>query len=148
MQGDRLESFLHELCDLADAETLPRFRQGMEIDNKLDAGFDPVTIADREAEAAIRRAIMERHPDHGIAGEEHGNHNAGAALQWIIDPIDGTRAFICGLPSWGTLIGLVEHDRALAGIMSQPFTGERYFACNGTAWLSHQGRRTRLASRR
>ncbi len=120
--------FLRRLATVAAAETLPRFRARGAVSNKEAGGFDPVTEADREAERAIRELIGTAYPEHGILGEEHGSHNASSRHIWIIDPIDGTRAFISGVPTWGTLVGLTEDGRATAGIMSQPFTGELYFA--------------------
>lgn len=120
--------FLRRLAAAAAAETLPRFRARGAVSNKEAQGFDPVTEADREAERAIRDLIGKEFPDHGILGEEHGSHNADGRHVWIIDPIDGTRAFISGVPVWGTLVGLTEDGRAVAGLMSQPFTGELYYA--------------------
>ncbi len=107
---------------------MPRFRVGTSVLNKLEGGFDPVTEADRSAEASIRALIESSFPDHGILGEEHGNIGLDRELVWVIDPIDGTRAFISGLPVWGTLIGLYRNGKAIMGLMDQPFTGERYFA--------------------
>ncbi|MDD9910410.1 MAG: histidinol-phosphatase [Ahrensia sp.] len=119
---------LMQACDAAAEETLPRFRQGTTIDNKLAEGFDPVTEADRAAERVIRDVIGRRFARDTIIGEEYGTSQGSSARRWIIDPIDGTRAFITGIPVWGTLIGLYEGDRPLAGAMDQPFTGERYVA--------------------
>jgi len=130
---------MHHLCDLAAAETLPRFRSGMGIDNKQSDGFDPVTEADKEAENVIRQAIRSTHPEHGILGEEHGSLNPHAEYRWIIDPIDGTRGFIAGLPLWGTLIALYHNGKPLAGIMDQPFIGERYFSNGKTSVLQFRG---------
>ena len=126
-------AFLHVLADAAAGQTLPRFRQTHVIDNKCDHGFDPVTEADRAAERVIRALIGARFPEHGILGEEEGGETALDELLnrkylWVIDPIDGTRAFISGLPVWGTLIGFYENGRAVMGIMDQPFTGERHVA--------------------
>jgi histidinol phosphatase-like enzyme (inositol monophosphatase family) len=123
-----LAAFLRNVAEAAALETLPRFRQSGAIVNKLAAGFDPVTEADREAERVIRSLIADTFPDHGIMGEEHGLENVDRRHVWVIDPIDGTRAFISGLPVWGTLVGLLEEGRAVAGMMSQPFTGEFYYA--------------------
>src|SRR5690606_14889884 len=109
-------------------ETLPRFRRQSEVSNKLSGGFDPVTEADRGAERAIRALINAEFPDHGILGEEYGGENVGNRHVWVVDPIDGTRAYISGLPVWGTLVGLTEEGDAVAGMMSQPFTGELYYA--------------------
>jgi histidinol phosphatase-like enzyme (inositol monophosphatase family) len=89
--------------------------------------FDPVTEADRAAELVIRDRIRAVFPEHGIHGEEFDDHNAGAEFVWVIDPIDGTRAFICGLPVWGTLIGLTRNGVPAYGLMNQPFTRERFF---------------------
>ncbi|MFK4825558.1 histidinol-phosphatase [Paenochrobactrum sp. BZR 588] len=131
------QAFFQKLADVAAAESLPRFRQFNEIDNKYTVGFDPVTEADRAAERAIRAVISEEFPDHGILGEEYGAHNTDHSHVWVIDPIDGTRAFISGLPVWGTLVGLTIDGDAKAGMMSQPFTGELYFSDGRGAYLSH-----------
>lgn len=121
-------AFLDELADAASRETLPRFRRPMAVENKRTSGFDPVTEADQAAEEAIRALIGERFPQHGILGEEQGGENTGQPHLWVIDPIDGTRAFIAGLPVWGTLIGFYVDGRATMGVMDQPFTGERFIA--------------------
>ncbi len=143
-----IEPFLHALCDAAAAQTLPRFRLAMSVENKEAAGFDPVTEADRAAESAIRALILKRYPDHGIVGEEEDAVRPDAEYCWIIDPIDGTRSFICGLPSWGTLIGLQHRGKPVAGVMSQPFTGERYIGHAGGAFLVHNGTRSPISTRR
>ncbi|GGA98641.1 histidinol-phosphatase [Brucella endophytica] len=126
------KSFLMKIAATAAAETLPRFRMPGTVHNKYAVGFDPVTEADREAERAIRQVIREAYPDHGILGEEHGSENLDHSHVWVIDPIDGTRAFISGLPVWGTLVGLTINGKAEAGLMSQPFTGELFY-CDGEA---------------
>ncbi|WP_136660835.1 histidinol-phosphatase [Nitratireductor sp. XY-223] len=134
--------FLHLLADAAAKETLPRFRANTTVSNKLQGGFDPVTEADRAAEAAIRDLIGDKFPDHGIMGEEYGSEGLDRDYLWVIDPIDGTRAFISGLPVWGTLIGLYHHGRAVAGLMDQPFTGERFVADeSGTFYRGPDGER-------
>ena len=147
--GEPDARFLLQLADAADRETLPRFRAGGGIDNKLSGGaFDPVTEADRAAERAIREMIGERFPDHAIVGEEYGETGAGER-RWIIDPIDGTRAFITGIPVWGTLIGHYVAGRATMGIMSQPFTGERFYADGSGTYLKRGAGEARpLAVRR
>ena len=145
--NSELTSFFHELCDAAAGVTLPMFRSKLGIVNKLDAGFDPVTEADREAERAIRALIEARYPEHGIVGEEFGIARPNADLQWIIDPIDGTRAFISGLPVWGTLIGLYERGVPVAGVMDQPFTKERYLAVGGMARLGGEALKTKSTAR-
>lgn len=128
-------TFLHQLADTAAKETLPRFRSSVAVDNKLSHDFDPVTEGDRAAEAAIRDMIESRFPDHGILGEEHGSSGLDRKYVWVIDPIDGTRSFIAGVPLWGTLIGLYERGRAVMGVMDQPFTKERYIADGKTTRL-------------
>lgn len=107
---------------------LEYFRNGAAVANKRAVGpFDPVTEADRRVEASIRNRLARTYPGHRIVGEERGVSGAGRTC-WIIDPIDGTRSFISGMPTWGILLGLVVDDRPVAGIMHQPFTGETWFA--------------------
>ena len=141
-------TFLHRLADIADAQTMPRYRTELAIDTKFKEGytFDPVTEADREAEIALRAAIEAEFPDHAILGEEFGL-SGGGPYRWVLDPVDGTRPFICGLPVWGTLIGLSVNGRAEIGMMSQPFTGERFWADAEGAWYERAGKRQRLATR-
>lgn len=137
MYPDR--AFFDRLADAARAETLPRFRSGLDVTNKHAAGFDPVTEGDRAAELAIRALVKDAFPDHGFLGEEHETYGLDRNLVWVVDPIDGTRAFISGVPVWGTLIGLREKGRAIMGLMDQPFTGERYFADGSASWYSGPG---------
>src|SRR5688572_5238672 len=100
LSRDQVRGMLLDAADIAAAITLPRFRTGLAVENKLEAGFDPVTEADREAELAIRAAIGDRFPGHGIVGEEWDTKAAEGDFVWVIDPIDGTRAFITGVPVW------------------------------------------------
>lgn len=137
LEPSEIEIFLHRLCDLAALETLPRFRNLSGIENKLEGEFDPVTEADRAAEEVIRKAIRASYPSHGIVGEEYGIHKGTSNYKWVIDPIDGTRAFISGLPVWGTLIGLYHNDRPHAGIVHQPFTEERFFSASMGSYFQH-----------
>ncbi len=132
-------AFFDRLAEVAKRETLPRFRIGTDVANKEAAGFDPVTEGDRAAETAIRTMIETHFPDHGILGEEHGTIGLDRDYVWVIDPIDGTRAFISGVPVWGTLIGLYHKGRAIMGMMDQPFTGERYFADQAQSFYSGPG---------
>ncbi len=148
-----LEPFLNELCDAAAIETMKMFRQPMDVVNKDEVngesnGFDPVTIADKAAEKIIREKIKNRFPDHGILGEEYGGENTEAEYCWIIDPIDGTRSYISGLPLWGTLIGLYQNGVPVAGIMHQPFTGERYLSNGSQSVLLHLGKRQEIHGRK
>ncbi|MEM6914850.1 MAG: inositol monophosphatase family protein [Pseudomonadota bacterium] len=126
MDSDALLAFAHSLADAAAKETLPRFRNETAITNKLDEGFDPVTEADRTAEQVIRLLIEERFPTHGIKGEEFGEKTGNGRHRWVIDSIDGTRAFICGVPVWTTLIALEEDGVPILGIIDQPFLKERW----------------------
>jgi histidinol phosphatase-like enzyme (inositol monophosphatase family) len=139
-----LEPFLHQLCDAASVETMRLFRQPMDVVNKDeikgDSSFDPVTLADKAAEKVIRELIKKHYPEHGILGEEFGEENIDAQFCWIIDPIDGTRSYISGLPLWGTLIGLYENGVPIAGIMHQPFTGERYLSDGSQSKLVHMNK--------
>jgi histidinol phosphatase-like enzyme (inositol monophosphatase family) len=141
-------AFFRRLAAAAAAQTLPRFRQVGTISNKLQAGFDPVTEADREAERALVSLITETYPSHGILGEEHGSKVGDGRHLWVIDPIDGTRAFISGLPVWGTLVGLTENGKAVAGMMSQPFTGELFYADGSGAFFEGPGGDRRLSTRK
>jgi len=130
-----IESVLREAATAAAGKTLPLFRTALNVDNKWSVGFDPVTEADREAERAIREVIGKHFPDHAIVGEEWGN-TGQSRLSWTIDPVDGTRAFIFGVPSWGTLIGFSIDGQAVAGSMTQPFLGETFLAVPGRASYS------------
>lgn len=127
---------------------LEYFRQPMSVRDKLPGVvYDPVTEADQRIEALIRERLTAQFPGYRIVGEEYGDSGAGNTY-WIIDPIDGTRAFISGMPSWGILLGLVVEGTATIGLMHQPFTGETYFAAPeiGTRFR-HQGREIKLATR-
>ena len=126
----RIEATLLAAAEAAAAHTLPLFRTGLAVDNKLSAGFDPVTEADKGAEKVIRAIIADAFPDHAIIGEEWGT-TGQSRYSWIIDPVDGTRAFIAGAPVWGTLIGFAIDGVATAGLMSQPFIGETFLAVPG-----------------
>lgn len=138
---DDLLTFAHRLADLSGETILPHFRNLEAIEDKSDGGkFDPVTAADRAAEEVIRSEITAHWPDHGIIGEEFGETNADAELCWIIDPIDGTRPFLTGLPVWGSLIGLMQGGKPVIGMMNQPFTGERFWAGpSGGHWRAPGG---------
>jgi myo-inositol-1(or 4)-monophosphatase len=129
----------HALADKAGAVILPHFRTGCAVDHKGGDLFDPVTAADREAETAIRAGLAQAYPSHGILGEEFEALRPNADYCWVIDPIDGTRAFILGLPLWGTLIGLTRGGRPLLGLMDQPFTRERFWSGKTEAFSCHDG---------
>jgi histidinol phosphatase-like enzyme (inositol monophosphatase family) len=140
--------FAVRLADLAAEQILPRFRAGVGMENKATGGgFDPVTIADREAETAIRREIRRVYPDHGILGEEHGFEAGASPYTWVIDPIDGTRAFVLGQLHWGTLIALNDGTAPIVGVMRQPYTGETFVGSAAGAELRHAGATTPLTAR-
>ena len=120
---------------VAGAVIRPLFRAGLAAELKGDQS--PVTLADRTAEQAMRAVLGQRFPDHGILGEEFGLQNAAAPLRWVLDPIDGTRAFITGRPTFGTLIGLLHEDTPILGLIDQCVTGER--------WIGAAGRATRFS---
>jgi inositol-phosphate phosphatase / L-galactose 1-phosphate phosphatase / histidinol-phosphatase len=127
-----LDAFLTlaaELADAAGAVIRPAFRTRLAIDEKPD--LTPVTAADRAAEAAMRRLIEARFPDHGIIGEEFGRVREEAEFVWVLDPIDGTKSFISGVPLFGTLIALTERGRPLLGIIDQPISRERWTGAVG-----------------
>lgn len=144
-----LLAFAHALADLSGAIIRPYFRKPLAVANKAKKGaFDPVTEADRAAERAMRQALAERWPGHGLIGEELGSAGEGSRFRWVIDPIDGTRAFIMGSPLWGTLIGLLDGKQPLLGLMDQPFTGERFWSGPSTAYVRNgTGRPRRLRTR-
>ena len=121
------KTFFDALADAASAAILPHFRTALAVENKLEGAFDPVTIADKAGEVAMRKLIEAAYPDHGILGEEFGNVGLDRERVWVLDPVDGTRSFIAGIPLWGTLIGLRAGGRAVQGMMAQPFTGERFY---------------------
>lgn len=135
-----LLAFAERLAEAARAETLPRFRAPLSVENKAGpGGFDPVTAADRAAEAAMRALIRENYPDHGILGEEEAERVGAGRYRWILDPIDGTRAYLAGLPTWGTLIALAENDVPLLGVVDLAYVGERYRGWPGGADVTDRG---------
>jgi myo-inositol-1(or 4)-monophosphatase len=139
----------HTFADASGKAILPHFRRRIAVDNKDGAGgFDPVTAADRAAERAIAKALKARFPNHGIAGEEYGTKRGDAQHCWVVDPIDGTKAFILGLPTWGTLIGLLDNGAPVLGVMDQPYTRERFWSTRTAAMMrSADGKERRLKTR-
>ena len=127
----------HLLADAAARETLRLFRTPLAADNKDAAGFDPVTEADRAAEGAMRAVLADLRPDDGILGEEAGASVGRSGLTWVLDPIDGTRAFLAGAPTWGTLIACGPTGAPpVIGIVDQPHIGERFVGTQDGAHLS------------
>ena len=122
-----LTATAHRAADAASEATMRHFRQPIDIENKLQHGqFDPVTVADKAAEAAIKHVVLSEYPDHGFYGEESEQVLNFHAPLWIVDPIDGTRSFITGMPLWGTLISVYDGDYAVIGLLDQPYLQERF----------------------
>jgi histidinol phosphatase-like enzyme (inositol monophosphatase family) len=137
---EALDSFLIELNGAAAGAILPLFRADHGLVDKGGAqGFDPVTEADKGAERAIRALISERYPEHGVIGEEYGEDRPQAEFVWVLDPVDGTRAFIAGLPVWTTLIGLRFQGKPVLGSIGQSFMGELYIGHAGGSRLMSRG---------
>ncbi|WP_280372285.1 histidinol-phosphatase [Pseudomonas sp. BN411] len=139
---DYLE-FAEELADAAAKVTLTYFRLPLEVENKEAERFDPVTLADKGAERAMRDLIAQRFPGHGVLGEEEENIAGEEPWTWVLDPVDGTRSFISGIPLWGTLIALNDGTRPALGVMDQPFTRERFIGDGSTASLNGRPIQTR-----
>jgi len=140
-----LRAFADELADAARAAILPHFRAGPAIEDKgakTGRGYDPVTEADKAAEAAIRALIAKHYPTHGVLGEEFDAVDSRDGYTWALDPIDGTRAFISGLPLWGVLIALMKDGAPVLGVIDQPYIGERF-----RGWLGDRERGADLVTR-
>ncbi len=142
-----LVPFLLELNRVSGQAILPLFRAEHGMVDKGQGVFDPVTEADKGAEAAIRRLISAAYPDHGVIGEEYGEDRPDAEFVWVLDPVDGTRAFIAGLPLWTTLIGLRHQGRPVLGSIGQPFLGEVFLGHAGGSTLVTAGGETPLRVR-
>jgi histidinol phosphatase-like enzyme (inositol monophosphatase family) len=141
-----LENFADELADAAGAAIMPYFRSQISVEDKGNLQFDPVTAADKTAERVMREMILARYPEHGIIGEEESAIVSTCGLTWVLDPVDGTRAFITGLPLWGTLIALNDSRRPVIGVMNQPFTKERFIGTPRGAWCNGRQLKTRRCS--
>lgn len=135
---DEFLAFAHELADLARTAIRPLFRarDAVEVKSGKGSRLQLVTDADRAAEARMRDAIGRRFPSHGVVGEEYGSDRPDAEHTWILDPIDGTKAFVAGLPVFGTLVGLLEAGRPTIGVIDQAITGERMWGAPQGAWLN------------
>lgn len=145
-----LTGFVHTLAEASGRVIRRHFRAPLAVADKAGADgamYDPVTVADRDAEAAIRALIRERRPQDGLYGEEFGYEPGESGLTWVIDPIDGTRAFITGMPLWGTLIALYDGERPILGVMDQPWTGERFVGSRFGAELHDRDGRRPLRTR-
>lgn len=143
------EAFVHELADVSGQAILPFFRTALGVEDKSHGNaFDPVTAADRAAEQAMRALIRRSFPTHGVIGEEYDNERTDAEFVWMLDPIDGTKSFIAGLPIWGTLIALMHHGAPVFGMMHQPYIGERFSGDGGSARYEGSSGKRKLAVRR
>lgn len=145
---EALKSTAIEMADAARGAILPHFRSNtLGVDNKLDQGFDPVTEADRAAERAMREVLARRRPGDGILGEEYGATPGTSGLTWVLDPIDGTRAFVSGAPTWGVLIAVGGEGGPQLGVIDQPYIGERFLGGFGEAWVKGPAGHSLLAVR-
>lgn len=146
---DKTIQFAGRLADAGGAVIRPFFRQRIAVTHKENQGhsFDPVTEADKGAERAIRAIIERERPDDAILGEEYGEKPGTSGFRWVLDPVDGTRAFITGRHEWGSLIALEKDDVPVLGILDQPVLGERFIGVNGHAHLVQDGARTPLHTR-
>ncbi|GGA13033.1 inositol monophosphatase family protein [Neptunicoccus cionae] len=135
---DELVGVAHLLADAARPIALQYFRgAGQDIENKLAGDFDPVTVADRLIEQKMRELLAEHRPQDSILGEEFAAYEGSSGLTWVLDPIDGTRGFISGTPTWGVLIAVGPEDGPLIGMIDQPFTSERFVGTPQFAQLQH-----------
>src|SRR4030081_4038866 len=138
-------AFVDQLAGVAGETILPFFRTALRVRDKGGPGaFDPVTAADHAAETVMRSLIRSHFPEHGIVGEEYGAERADAEYVWFLDPIDGTKSFISGMPAWGTLIALTHRGTPVLGLVHQPFVGERFSGDGASArYRGPAGRRAR-----
>jgi len=135
-QQAELRACAHDMADAARAVILPLFRTGLVSENKDADGFDPVTEADRAAERAMRDLLAQLRPDDAVLGEEYGENAGTSGLQWVLDPIDGTRGFISGTPTWGVLVSVRDAGGPLYGLIDQPYIGERFEGGFGVAQVT------------
>ncbi len=144
-----LMAFAGRLADAAGAEILPYFRSDLEVQNKARGScYDPVTLADRTAEQAIRALIHETYPDHGVLGEEFGFEAGVSGLTWVVDPIDGTKSFMTGQLHWATLIALYDGEKPCIGVVDQPYVGERFLGSRlGAKVVRRDGQEQNLRTR-
>ncbi len=134
MNTKELLPFLKLLADESSAIIKRYFRTDLAIESKKDES--PVTIADKKAEEILRKLITKEFPDHGIIGEEFGNENSNAEFVWVLDPIDGTKSFISGALSFGTLIALLKNGKPFIGVINHPILNEFLVGDNNSAWLN------------
>lgn len=143
-----LDAVAHALADAARVITLRHFRTAsLAADNKAAEGFDPVTIADRDAERAMRAILAKQRPDDAIIGEEFGAQSGTTGLTWVLDPIDGTRGYMSGTPTWGVLIAVSNDAGPILGVIDQPYIGERFWGRAGSAYVEGPQGKTALRTR-
>ncbi|MEQ6202499.1 histidinol-phosphatase [Sulfitobacter sp. HNIBRBA2951] len=143
-----LTAAAHRMADAARAAILPYFRSpDLHTDNKLAGGYDPVTQADRAGEAAMRAVLADLRPQDGILGEELGTQDGTSGLTWVLDPIDGTRGFVSGTPTWGVLIAVGGADGPFLGVIDQPYIGERFIGTPLGAEMSRAGQTRPIRTR-
>ena len=130
------KKFIYYLADISANIIKPYFRTGMNIEHKEDNS--PVTVADKNAEEAMRKAIVKEYPEHGIIGEEFGSYNEDSEYKWVLDPIDGTKSFICGVLSFGTLIALLKNDEPILGVINQPILNDFLIGDNKTTFINNK----------
>lgn len=148
--GDRTELWrlAGDLANVAAGRILPFFRTPeLTAANKARSGYDPVTEADRQAETAMRALLAERRPQDAVLGEEFGTRAGSSGLTWVLDPIDGTRAFLSGAPSWGVLVALDAGDGPVLGLIDQPYIRERFIGGFGRALILRDGSERPIAVR-
>lgn len=144
----QLVATAHELADVARIATLSHFRQpGLSAETKETQRFDPVTVADRLSESRMRDVLARRRPADGVLGEEFGPLIGTSGLTWVLDPIDGTRGYLSGTPTWGVLISVRDEEGPLYGIIDQPYIGERFEGGLGIACVTGPMGKTRLSVR-
>ncbi|MEQ9261426.1 MAG: histidinol-phosphatase [Roseovarius sp.] len=148
MDENEIIDTAHAVADAARGAILPHFRKaGLEAENKRVGGFDPVTQADRAAEEAMRQVLRIRRPQDAVLGEEFGHAAGQSGLTWVLDPIDGTRAFLSGTPTWGVLIAVSGEAGPLYGIIDQPYITERFEGGFGRARMRGPHGEENLATR-
>ncbi|HAJ84676.1 MAG TPA: histidinol-phosphatase [Rhodobacteraceae bacterium] len=144
---DAILTLAEQLADAAAVETLKWFRTpALLVDNKLESGFDPVTQADKAAEQAMRAVLAAHRPHDAIIGEEAQSQTGTTGFSWVLDPIDGTRGYVSGTPTWGTLIALNDGKAPILGVIDQPYTGERFIGGLGHAFMKRDGVKTPLVT--
>ena len=141
---NQILEFANLLADEAKEITLSFYERNLNIENKSKDSFDPVTSADKEAEALIRNLIMKKFPDHGIIGEEFEDHNIDNKPYWVIDPIDGTRAFILNIPVWGTLLAYNDGERPILGLVDLPILQDRYIGFESNSYKVSNGKKAQI----